>query len=100
VQSEKFVESHAGKLGDVSIYGQESNATSRPLGCESEQLKQRREGTMVQRRQGAKKTRDGENKETLGVVASWRFRVFAFTPTLPASANPPPPPKSPRTAMC
>jgi type I restriction enzyme M protein len=29
VQSEKFVESHGGKLGDISIYGQESNATTR-----------------------------------------------------------------------
>jgi type I restriction enzyme M protein len=25
VQSEKFIEAHAGKLGDISIYGQESN---------------------------------------------------------------------------
>jgi type I restriction enzyme M protein len=25
VQSEKFVESHGGKVGDISIYGQESN---------------------------------------------------------------------------
>ncbi len=31
VQSEKFVESHGGKLGDISIYGQESNATTRHL---------------------------------------------------------------------
>jgi type I restriction enzyme M protein len=31
VQSEKFVESHGGKLGDISIYGQESNATTRRL---------------------------------------------------------------------
>ncbi len=28
VQSEKFVEAHGGKLGDVSIYGQESNPTT------------------------------------------------------------------------
>lgn len=28
VQSEKFVESHGGKFGDVSIYGQESNPTT------------------------------------------------------------------------
>lgn len=28
VQSEKFIESHAGKLGDISIYGQESNYTT------------------------------------------------------------------------
>ena len=31
VQSEKFVESHGGKVGDISIYGQESNATTRRL---------------------------------------------------------------------
>jgi type I restriction enzyme M protein len=31
VQSEKFVESHGGNLGDISIYGQESNATTRRL---------------------------------------------------------------------
>jgi type I restriction enzyme M protein len=31
VQSEKFVETHGGKLGDISIYGQESNATTRRL---------------------------------------------------------------------
>src|SRR3984893_2600520 len=28
VQSEKFVEAHGGRLGDISIYGQESNATT------------------------------------------------------------------------
>jgi len=28
VQSEKFIEAHGGKLGDVSIYGQESNPTT------------------------------------------------------------------------
>lgn len=28
VQSEKFIESHGGKMGDVSIYGQESNPTT------------------------------------------------------------------------
>ena len=28
VQSEKFVESHGGKFGDISIYGQESNPTT------------------------------------------------------------------------
>ena len=34
VQSEKFVESHGGKLGDISIYGQESNAiTHRRVIC-------------------------------------------------------------------
>ena len=31
VQSEKFVEAHGGQLGDISIYGQESNATTRRL---------------------------------------------------------------------
>src|SRR2546421_1253289 len=31
VQSEQFVEAHGGKLGDISIYGQESNATTRRL---------------------------------------------------------------------
>ncbi len=31
VQSEKFVESHGGRLGDISIYGQESNETTRKL---------------------------------------------------------------------
>ena len=31
VQSEKFVEAHGGRLGDISIYGQESNATTRTL---------------------------------------------------------------------
>ena len=31
VQSERFVEAHGGKLGDISIYGQESNATTRRL---------------------------------------------------------------------
>ncbi|MEH2563491.1 hypothetical protein V1289_003118 [Bradyrhizobium sp. AZCC 2289] len=28
VQSEKFIESHGGKLGDIAIYGQESNNTT------------------------------------------------------------------------
>lgn len=28
VQSEKFVEEHAGKLGDIAVYGQESNPTT------------------------------------------------------------------------
>jgi type I restriction enzyme M protein len=28
IQSEKFVEAHAGRIGDISIYGQESNATT------------------------------------------------------------------------
>ncbi|WP_323032546.1 N-6 DNA methylase [Paracoccus sp. (in: a-proteobacteria)] len=28
VQSEKFVEAHGGRLGDIAIYGQESNYTT------------------------------------------------------------------------
>ena len=28
VQSEKFIESYGGKLGDVAIFGQESNPTT------------------------------------------------------------------------
>jgi type I restriction enzyme M protein len=31
VQSEKFVETYGGKIGDISIYGQESNPTTRRL---------------------------------------------------------------------
>lgn len=31
VQSEKFAEAHGSRLGDISIYGQESNATTRRL---------------------------------------------------------------------
>ncbi len=31
VQSEKFVEAHGGRVGDISIYGQESNSTTRRL---------------------------------------------------------------------
>ncbi|QDU28940.1 Type I restriction enzyme EcoKI M protein [Anatilimnocola aggregata] len=31
VQSEKFVEVHGGKIGDIAIYGQESNSTTRRL---------------------------------------------------------------------
>lgn len=31
VQSEKFVEAHGGKIGDIVVYGQESNATTRRL---------------------------------------------------------------------
>ncbi|MFT5029631.1 MAG: type I restriction enzyme M protein [Candidatus Binatia bacterium] len=31
VQSERFVESHGGQIGDISIYGQESNPTTRRL---------------------------------------------------------------------
>ena len=32
VQTEKFIEAHGGKLGDISIYGQESNPTTWKLG--------------------------------------------------------------------
>jgi hypothetical protein len=28
VQSEKFVEAHGGKVGDIAVYGQESNSTT------------------------------------------------------------------------
>ena len=31
VQSEKFVETHGGRVGDIAIFGQESNATTRRL---------------------------------------------------------------------
>lgn len=31
VQSEKFVEAHGGRIGDIVVYGQESNATTRRL---------------------------------------------------------------------
>ena len=31
VQSEKFVENHGGRIGDIAIYGQESNPTTRRL---------------------------------------------------------------------
>ncbi len=31
VQSEKFVEAHGGRLGDIAVYGQESNSTTRRL---------------------------------------------------------------------
>jgi type I restriction enzyme M protein len=31
VQSEKFVEAHGGKIGDIAVYGQESNPTTRRL---------------------------------------------------------------------
>lgn len=33
VQSEKFVEAHGGRIGDLAIYGQESNATNQPSLC-------------------------------------------------------------------
>jgi type I restriction enzyme M protein len=28
VQSEKFVEAHGGRIGDISVFGQESNPTT------------------------------------------------------------------------
>ena len=31
VQSEKFIEAHSGRIGDIAIYGQESNPTTRRL---------------------------------------------------------------------
>ncbi len=31
MQSEKFVEEHGGRLGDIAVYGQESNPTTRRL---------------------------------------------------------------------
>ena len=31
VQSERFIEEHGGKIGDISVYGQESNPTTRRL---------------------------------------------------------------------
>jgi len=31
VQSEKFVEEHGGRVGDIAVYGQESNYTTRKL---------------------------------------------------------------------
>ncbi len=31
VQSEKFVEEHGGRIGDIAVYGQESNSTTRRL---------------------------------------------------------------------
>ena len=33
VQSEKFIQSHSGKIDDISIYGQESNPTTWKLSC-------------------------------------------------------------------
>ena len=30
VQSEKFVEAHGGRIGDLAVYGQESNKTICP----------------------------------------------------------------------
>ena len=30
VQSEKFVEEHGGRIGDIAVYAQESNSTTRP----------------------------------------------------------------------
>jgi type I restriction-modification system DNA methylase subunit len=31
VQSEKFVEEHGGRVGDIAVYGQKSNYTARKL---------------------------------------------------------------------
>jgi type I restriction enzyme M protein len=39
-QSEKFVEAHGGKIGDIAIYGQESNATTRRLALMNMALRQ------------------------------------------------------------
>lgn len=55
VQSEKFVESHQGKISDISIYGQESNQTTWRLakmnlairGIDSSQVKWNNEGSFL-----------------------------------------------------
>ncbi|MCD6322276.1 MAG: SAM-dependent DNA methyltransferase, partial [Clostridiales bacterium] len=55
VQSEKFVESHQGKVNDISIYGQESNQTTWRLakmnlairGIDSSQIKWNNEGSFL-----------------------------------------------------
>lgn len=55
VQSEKFVESHQGKVNDISIYGQESNQTTWRLakmnlairGIDSSQVKWNNEGSFL-----------------------------------------------------
>lgn len=55
VQSEKFVESHQGKINDISIYGQESNHTTWRLckmnlairGIDSSQVKWNNEGSFL-----------------------------------------------------
>ncbi|MCB1172422.1 MAG: SAM-dependent DNA methyltransferase [Leptospiraceae bacterium] len=55
VQSEKFVESHQGKVNDISIYGQESNQTTWRLakmnlairGIDSTQVKWNNEGSFL-----------------------------------------------------
>src|SRR5690625_4941248 len=55
VQSEKFVESHQGRLTDISIYGQESNRTNRKStrlnlairGIDSSQVKWNNEGSFL-----------------------------------------------------
>ena len=55
VQSEKFVESHQGKVSDISIYGQESNHTTWRLakmnlairGIDSSQVKWNNEGSFL-----------------------------------------------------
>jgi len=55
VQSEKFVQSHRGKINDISIYGQESNQTTWRLckmnlairGIDSSQIKWNNEGSFL-----------------------------------------------------
>jgi type I restriction enzyme M protein len=55
VQSEKFIEAHGGKVGDVSIYGQESNQTTWRLckmnlalrGIESDLVKWNNQGSFL-----------------------------------------------------
>ena len=43
VSNEKFIEAHAGRLGDMSIYGQKSNYTTcRPAGQDEPRSSQRR----------------------------------------------------------
>jgi type I restriction enzyme M protein len=55
VQSEKFIEAHGGKIGDISIYGQESNQTTWRLcnmnlairGIESDLVKWNEQGSFL-----------------------------------------------------
>lgn len=55
VQSEKFIEAHGGKIGDISIYGQESNQTTWRLckmnlamrGIESDMVKWNGQGSFL-----------------------------------------------------
>ena len=39
VQSEKFVEEHGGRIGDIAVYGQESKSTTRRLAMKPEYSK-------------------------------------------------------------